>query len=60
LEIQSRGTVSNETRQIFASADDIVLVGRTVGVLNEATTNRTKAAKEMDSQLICKILNTWK
>jgi hypothetical protein len=45
--IRSRGTVYNKTIQVLAYADDIVLVGRTVGVLKEATTNLTKAAKEM-------------
>jgi hypothetical protein len=34
--IETKGTKCNKTIQILASADDIVLVGRTTGMLKEA------------------------
>jgi hypothetical protein len=46
--------------QIISYAD-IVLVGRTVGVLKEATTELNKAAKEMGTHnYYAKKVNTWK
>jgi hypothetical protein len=45
--IETTGTINNKTIQILAYADDIVLVGRTTGVLKEAIINLSKEAKEM-------------
>jgi hypothetical protein len=42
---------------IFAYADDIILVGRSTGVLKEAVVNLCKEAKEMGLKSICKKLN---
>jgi hypothetical protein len=44
---ETKGTIHNKTIQILAYADDIVLVGRTIGVLKEAVINLNKAAKEI-------------
>jgi hypothetical protein len=40
-------TLCNKAIQILAYADDIVLMGRTTGVLKETIINFSKAAKEM-------------
>jgi hypothetical protein len=42
-----KGIIYNNTSQILAFADDIVLVWRTTGVLKEAIINLSKAAKEL-------------
>jgi hypothetical protein len=47
LGIGTKGTINNKTIQILAYADDIILVGRIIGVLKEAIKNLSKAAKEM-------------
>jgi hypothetical protein len=45
--IELKGTIHNKTIQTSAYADDIVLVGRTTGVLKGAIMNVSKAVKEM-------------
>jgi sorting nexin-29 len=45
--IETKGTIYNKTIQILAYADDIVLVGRNIGVLKEAIKNLSKPAKKM-------------
>jgi hypothetical protein len=45
--IETKGTIYNKTIQILAYADDIVLVGRNIGVLKEAIKNLSKSEKEM-------------
>jgi hypothetical protein len=45
--IETNGTIHNKTIQILANADDIVLVGRSTGVLQEEIINLSKATKKM-------------
>jgi sorting nexin-29 len=45
--IETKGTIYNKTIQILAYADDIVSVGRNIGVLKEEIKNLSNTAKEM-------------
>jgi hypothetical protein len=45
--IETKGSMHDKTLQMLAYADDIVLVGRTSGVLKEAIINLSKVAKVM-------------
>jgi hypothetical protein len=45
--LETKGTVYNKTMQIFVSLSDIVLVGRTTGVLKQTIINLRKAEKSM-------------
>jgi hypothetical protein len=45
--IETKGIIYNKTVKILPYADDIVLVGRTTGVLQEAIINLSKRAKEI-------------
>jgi hypothetical protein len=60
--IETKGTVWNTTIQILASADDMLLVGRTTSVLKEGITSRnlSKTTKEMGLPINLQKLNTWK
>jgi hypothetical protein len=61
LVIETKGIIHNKTIQILAYADHIVLVERTAGVLKEAFTDLSKAAKEIGlNNQSAKILNTYK
>jgi hypothetical protein len=44
--VETKGSIHNITIQIFAYANVVVLVVRTIGVLKEGITNLSKAAKE--------------
>jgi hypothetical protein len=47
LGLESRGTICDKSLQMFAYADDIVILGRTTSVLKEVITNLSKATKEI-------------
>jgi hypothetical protein len=49
--IETKGTICNIKIQVFAYADDIVLVGRATGGLKDVIINLRKAAKEVGLQI---------
>jgi sorting nexin-29 len=56
--IETKSTICNKTTEILAYANDVVLVGRTIGVLKEAIINLSKVAKKMGLTINLQKLNT--
>jgi hypothetical protein len=57
---ETKGTLCNNTIQIYIYIDNIVSVGRSKCVLKEAIMNFRKAAKKMGLKSICTKLKIWK